>query len=61
MIYNYTISTYKLKHIITQIALIIGILSLVMVFLGMFSPVGKFTIYQSLTIVQMAYFGLLQF
>lgn len=61
MIYNYSVSTYQLKHNITLFALIIGILSLVMVFLGFFSPFGKFTIFQTLTVVQMAYFGLLQF
>ena len=61
MIYNYSASTYQLKNIIAQIGLVIGVLSLILVFVGMFSPVGKFTIFQTLSLVQMAYFGALQF
>lgn len=61
MIYNYTSNTYQFKQIITQVAMIIGLLSLIILFLGMISPVGKFTILQFLTVAQMAYFGALQF
>lgn len=61
MLYNYSLGTYQFKQAITTIGTMIGILLFIIVFLGMCSPIGKFIIFQALTVVQMTYFGLIQF
>ncbi len=61
LLYNYGQDIYKFKKLINNIGLIVGVLALVIVYLGMFSPVGKFTFVQIISVVQVAYFSALQF
>jgi hypothetical protein len=61
LLYNYGQDIYKLKKVITNASLVIGVLALVIVYLGLFSPVGKFTLLQTLTVIQVAYFSAFQF
>lgn len=61
MLYNYPSSTYQLKSTVESVSFVVGLLALVLVLLGLLSPVGKFTIVQSLTVIQMVFFGAVQF
>ena len=60
-LYDYPADTYKTQSLIDTLSRIIGVLSLILAFLGFIVPAGKLIVLEMLAVIQIAYFSLLEF
>lgn len=60
-LYDYPPATYKTQSVIETLSRIVGILSLILAFLGFIVPAGKLIVLEMLAVVQIGYFSLLEF
>jgi hypothetical protein len=60
-LYAYDQDTYDFQRKISFIASTIGFISLFLVFFGLFMPFGKLIVLEALAVIQISYFGIMQF
>ena len=60
-LYDYPVDTYRTQSLIDTLSRIIGVLSLMLAFLGFIVPAGKLIVLEMLAVIQIAYFSLLEF
>ena len=60
-LYDYSADTYKTQSIVDTFSRIIGVLSLIFGVLGFIVPAGKLIVLETLAVIQISYFSLLEF
>jgi hypothetical protein len=60
-LYGYTEEIYAAQAAVTNVCTGIGLLALMMAFVGMFVPTGKIIIVETLAVVQLSFFSILQY